>query len=78
MKNKTIEHANVREALTNAERELRKLVHQAQISLRTGRTATLTPTYVSIVSGHGLSAVRHAKHLLGLPTIEPRTPQQKG
>jgi hypothetical protein len=75
MKTKAIEHANVRDALTNAERELRKLTRQARISLRTGRTVTLTPTYVSIVSGHGLSAVRHAKHLLGLPTIEPRTPR---
>lgn len=70
-----MKQTTVNQSLTCAERELRKLTRQARLSLRTGKTVTLTPTYVAIVSGHGLSAVRCAKHMLGMPTIEPRTPR---
>jgi hypothetical protein len=67
----------VAEALTKAERELRHLVGKARRvsrARRQGKKLAMTTAYVSIVSGHGLSALRHAKHMLGMDTIEPRTP----
>jgi hypothetical protein len=74
MKYKAIKHANVNEALTNAEFCLRNLVGKANRSLRAGKPLALTATNVSILAGHSLSSVRAAKHMLGMPTIEPRTP----
>jgi hypothetical protein len=77
MKYKALQNANVTEALTNAEFVLRNLVSKANRSRRAGKTLALTATNVSILAGHGLSSVRCAKHMLGVPTIEPRTPTEK-
>lgn len=75
MKYKAIKHANVNEALTNAEVILRNLVGRANRSLRARKPIALTAEHVSIQAGMGLSSIRAAKHQLGLPTIEPRTPR---
>ena len=76
MKYKAIKHANVNEALTNAEVMLRNLVGKANRSLTYRQTARAdSGPDVSIQAGHGLSSIRAAKHMLGMPTIEPRTPR---
>jgi hypothetical protein len=61
--------------LTATENELRKLTRQARRALRTGKMGSLTAEYVAITSGHGLSNLRCAKHMIGLELIEPRTPR---
>jgi hypothetical protein len=73
MKHKAIKDATVIEDLTNAEMLLRNLVGKANAAMRS-RKPMITAEYLSIQAGLSLSSIRAAKHMLGVPTIEPRTP----
>jgi hypothetical protein len=74
-KHTAIKDATVVEDLTNAEMLLRNLVRKANAAMRSGKPM-ITAEYLSIQAGLGLSSVRAAKHMLGVPTIEPRTPRR--
>ena len=61
-----IADTTVAQSLTVAEQLIRSLARRPRRSEQT----------IAICAGHSLSAIRHAKQLLGVPTIEPRTSNQ--